>query len=352
MATSPSGADLLTDLIYLCKREGACAARLAKAGTVNLVLGAEDDEADMKLERLRSAVNSLDGDQSQVLLTAFGLSPATEGMKSLSARRKIYGQQVGRKVDTIAAREKVALEELRVKLLTGWYPASPLPRRVTELHNGVINELVELTTVVSDRCWVESRHCYRMLALFDEADYYEIATSYPMTVTTYGGWTSTTGKVANGYTVRFYPPETLRRGQVYDLRFKFSPLPGDPDDLALPGQICEESLAFHERTLEARFEVVFLGETPRVLYHFSGLTGVERPGEATSDRKINPAERSVTGVRFRDLYGGLYAGLTWEWAARRNVVPATSTSASEGLLVAEITSSGSPPPTTGSGLLT
>lgn len=315
MDTTRASADLLTDLIYLCKREGASAARLAKAGTVNLALGAEDDEADMKLERLRSAVNSLEDDQAEVLLAAFGLSPATEGTKSLSQRRRIYGQGVGRKVDTIAAREKAALEELRVKLLTGWYPASPLPRRVPELHNGVINELVELTTVVSDRCWVESRHHCRILALFDEADYYEIATSYPMTVTTYGGWTSTTGKVANGYSVRFYPPEPLRRGRVYDLSFKFSSLPGDPDELALPGQICEESLAFHERTLEARFEVIFLGEMPELLYHFSGLTGAERPGEATSDCLFAPGDGAVAGVKLRDLYGGLYAGLAWGWNA-------------------------------------
>lgn len=315
MDTTRASADLLTDLIYLCKREGASAARLAKAGTVNLALSAEDDEADMKLERLRSAVNSLEDDQSQVLLAAFGMSPATEGTKSLSDRRRIYGQQVGRQVDTVAAREKAALEELRVKLLTGWYPASPLPRRVPELHNGVINELVELTTVVSDRCWVESRHHYRMLALFDEADYYEIATSYPMAVTTYGGWTSTTGRVANGYTVRFYPPEPLRRGKVYDLNFKFSPLPGDPDDLALPGQICEESLAFHERTLEARFEVVFLGEMPELLFQFSGLTGGERPGEATSDRLLASKDGAVAEVKIRDLYGGLYAGLAWRWNA-------------------------------------
>lgn len=155
MATTHNSEDLLTDLLYLRKNEGASATRLAKAGTVNLVLGSQDDDAEVKLERLRSAIQSLDDDQATVLMAAFGLSPETNAVKSLKARRELYGAQVGRKVDTIASRENVALEQLRFQLLTGWYPASPLPRRVPELHNGVVNELVELTTVVSDGCWME-----------------------------------------------------------------------------------------------------------------------------------------------------------------------------------------------------
>lgn len=316
MAVTHSGEDLLTDLLYLRKNEGASATRLAKAGTVNLVLGSEDDDAEVKLERLRSAIQSLDDDQAAVLMAAFALSPETSGVESLKARREVYGAQVGRKVDTVAARENAALEQLRFQLLTGWYPASPLPRRVPELHNGVVNELVELTTVVSDGCWIESRHHYRMLALFDEADYYEISTSYAMTVTTYGGWTSTTGEAPGGYTVRFYPPAPLRRGQIYDLQFKLSPPPGDPDELALPRQICEESLAFHERTLETRFEVIFLGEKPEVVYYFTGLTGMQRPGGAVPSHLLSPVDGTAASVRLTDLYGGLYSGMAWEWSGR------------------------------------
>lgn len=312
MSTTHSSEDLLTDLLYLRKNEGASATRLAKAGAVDRVLGDEADDAEVKLERLRSAIHSLDDDQAAVLMAAFALASEMNGVKSLKARRELYGAQVGRKVDTIAARENVALEQLRFQLLTGWYPASPLPRRVPELHNGVVNELVELTTVVSDGCWMESRHHYRMLALFDEADYYEISTSYAVTVTTYGGWTSTTGEAPGGYTVRFYPPQPMRRGEIYDLYFKFSPPPEDPDELSLPGQICEESLAFHERTLEARFEVVFLGEKPKMVNYFKGLTVVQRPSEAISARLLIGPESSSACVSFFDLYGGLYSGIFWQ----------------------------------------
>lgn len=155
-----------------------------------------------------------------------------------------------------------------------------------------------------------------MLALFDEADYYEISTSYAMTVTTYGGWTSTTGEAPGGYTIRFYPPGPLRRGQFYDLRFKLSPPPGEPNELALSGQICEESLAFHERTLEARFEVIFLGEKPEVVCYFTGLTGMQRPGGAVPGRLLSPVDGTTASVRLNDLYGGLYSGIAWEWGER------------------------------------
>ncbi|WP_417288919.1 hypothetical protein [Corynebacterium variabile] len=313
MSTTHSSEDLLTDLLYLRKNEGASATRLAKAGAVDRALGDGNDDAEVKLERLRSAIHSLDDDQAAVLMAAFALSPETNGIKSLKERRKLYGTQVGRKVDTIAARENVALEQLRFQLLTGWYPASPLPRRVPELHNGVVNELVELTTVVSDGCWMESRHHYRMLALFDEADYYEISTSYAMTVTTYGGWTSTTDESPGGYTVRFYPPHPMRRGEIYDLHFKFSPPPGDPDELSLPGQICEESLAFHERTLEARFEVVFLGEKPELVYYFTGMTSLQRPEAPTPERVLEIGQKRSVRMDFQNLCGGLFSGFAWLW---------------------------------------
>ena len=244
----------------------------------------------------------------------FGLDPEVEGVKGLIQRRRIYGKKISRKVDTIADREKPALEQLRIKLLTGWYPASPPGYDLPELHNSLVNELFTVQVVVSDRKWMESRHHYRFLALFDEAPYIAITTSYPMKITTYNGWSSSQDKAAHGYEVRFYPPKAMVRGEVYNLMFKFEPVDGDPDELAVPGEIIEESEAFHARTLRAQFEALFLGERPTSIHAFSGLTGHERPGVLDESTQLGMVEGRAK-VNFVDLYGGLFAGLAWRWGA-------------------------------------
>lgn len=308
-----SSVDLLSDLELLRKNEGATASRMAIAGAVSMALGDPDEDAQIKIERLISAIQSLDRNQAEVLMFAFGLSPETAGAKNLKARREIYGARVQRGIDTVTAREKPALEQLRIQLLTGWYPASPIPGRVPELHNSVINEYVSVTTIVADGRWMESRHQYRMLALFDKADYYAISTSYPMQTTSYNGWRSEQWQTEGGFQLRFFPPEPMRRGNFYDLQFKLEAPPGDPDDLSAAQVILEESLAFHERTLQSKFEVVFVGRKPELVFRYHGLTSTERPGRPNSDNIIDFEERTSVVARFHDLYGGLFAGLAWKW---------------------------------------
>lgn len=201
---------------------------------------------------------------------------------------------------------------MRLKLLTGWYPASPPTRKIPELHNSIVNELVRLQVVVSDRQWLESRHHYRFLALFDEAPYIAITTSYLMTISVYGGWQCTYEEVAGGFEVRFYPPQPMRRGNVYDLGFKFAPPAGDPRQLGGRGEIKEESEAFHARTLKAEFEAIFLGEVPQSVHAFSGLTGHERPGILDTSNQLGIVDGRAK-ASFVDLHGGLFAGLAWQW---------------------------------------
>jgi hypothetical protein len=78
--------------------------------------------------------------------------------------------------------------------------------------------------------------------------------------------------------------------------------------------IWEESLASHERTLQTRFEAIFIGENPRCIWRFSGLTHLQRPGQPTNQNQLSlTASSAIQAPHFTDLYGGLFAGLAWEW---------------------------------------
>lgn len=101
----------------------------------------------------------------------------------------------------------------------------------------------------------------------------------------------------------------MRRGQTYDLAFRVV----NPDPTNDPYWLHEESLAFHEPTRFATFEVVFLGEVPAITWAFSGLTALERPGPPTRDTTLEVTARGTTAAQFRDIYGGLYCGVAWEW---------------------------------------
>ena len=306
--------DLLTDLIYLRKGGGLSPARLAASGLVDQVLtNFPDDNYDTKKQRLISAIQSLHTPDADVLLATFGLDEHTAGLASLKQRRQVYGQRIGRGIDTVADREASALKHLRFQLLTGWYPASPPGKRLPELHGGAVHESTGLTTIFSDGCWQETRHTYRLLAVFDQVDYYSITSLFPAPPLPRGPWRTTTTATQGGYEHRFWPPEPLERGGSYELGFSFKPNTPSVADYAEPHCIWEESLAFHERTLHAHFEAIFLGHKPRCIWQFSGLTHLERPGRPTSQNQLTPGTSSAVQAHFTDLYGGLFAGLAWEW---------------------------------------
>lgn len=311
---SPHPEDLLDDLILMRKGAGFTSTRMHNAGFLAQVLGSESDSFQIVQSRFTSAITSLHEPEANLLLAVYALLPETEKLLTLKARREWYGKQINRKVDTIMHRETAALKSLRNQLLTGWYPQSPVSRRVPELHNGFVNEYVKVTTVINDTCWQESRHHYRMLALFDEADYFAFDTSYPGAAHTYGEFKSRTRKLARGWQHQFYLAngDCLKRGELYNLKFKLTPDTAAGRDYTAPKTLVEESLAFHERTLRAIFELVFIGDIPTTIWRFSGLGHNERPGLPTRDNLLKVT--NLTGrVEFHDLFGGLYAGVAWEW---------------------------------------
>lgn len=101
----------------------------------------------------------------------------------------------------------------------------------------------------------------------------------------------------------------MRRGQTYDLYYTIRP---DPD-LAEDRRIQETSRAFHERTLTATFEVIFIGEKPETIWSFKGLTYFERPGQPGNGQTMPPKGGGAIRQRYRDIHGGLFAGLSCSW---------------------------------------
>lgn len=82
---------------------------------------------------------------------------------------------------------------------------------------------------------------------------------------------------------------------------------------AKDSRLCETSRAFHERTLTARFDTVFLGTKPKTIWSFNRLSFFQRPGSLTPSTRLDLAGGSSVSVTYRDLYGGLFSGVGWEW---------------------------------------
>ncbi len=305
-------ADLLSDLIFMRKSAGFTAGRIVNAGTLRHVLGGADAPYNNLRDRFVSAIQSLLDPEPELLLAAYGLDPAYNDVALLRDRRAQYGATVGRKLDTIADREDAALEHLRVQLLSGWYTQSPLPVKLPEMHNGTMQEYVHVSMLLRDKKWVHTKERYRFVALFDEAEYIAISTSYDAMPIAESPFTVKTVRVGSGYSHRFYHVTPMVRGTTYDLRFTLRP---DAEHSVSKG-VAEISRAFHERTLVATIEVQFEGERPNVIWGFEGLTFFERPGDPTRSNQVVLGADGRGRVTGRDLYGGLFSGMSWRWALK------------------------------------
>src|SRR5680860_1298039 len=94
--------DLIKDLVYLRKGSGLTPERMRDAGMVLEACGGSDQSVEVARQRLIVAIDSLPGQSAETLRAAYGLSPETQGLPSLRARRDAYGRTVNRKHDTLA----------------------------------------------------------------------------------------------------------------------------------------------------------------------------------------------------------------------------------------------------------
>lgn len=307
------------DLGFLRKNVGFTQAHLDQTPAIMELLRAEPGESfERSRSRFVSALHSLDAEEADLLLDVFALSPATKGVGSLSERRRIHGKSIGRGIDTVAAREKVALDHLTSRLIRGTYAQSPLALQVPEMHNGLVYEETSTLIVVKDRRWLETIERYRFVAAFDEMDFVRVPRTYVARVSTPadGSFQVVTRSSPNGETDEFWHLEApggsrapMFRGIAYDLRFKLEP--AEAQSRNSPLRLI--SRAFHERSLLASIRVKFLGEVPRVLWMHERMSFVEMPGFPSASNIQTLDEQGSATLRLRDVYGGLQSGFAWEF---------------------------------------
>jgi hypothetical protein len=75
--------------------------------------------------------------------------------------------------------------------------------------------------------------------------------------------------------------------------------------------VVETSRAFHERTLTATFEVVFIGDMPADIWAFERLSFFERPGQPDQGTRLDRGEGTSVRAGWRDVYGRLFNGVAW-----------------------------------------
>ena len=262
-------------------------------------------------KRLLSALDTLPAQDAELLKAAYGLLPDYEWLPTLRMRRERYGETIGKKYDTLVARENAALNDLALALLTARYTASPLPDETPTLHSAALQERVEILTIVRDRMWLETRELYRLIPLMDDVDYLEISSSIPAIVTPTCDCVLKTRTTPNGLAHRFFYREPLKRGKPVELSFVMNP---DPDkDGSFEHALIDECRAFHEPTMSFKVEVVFLGIKPEIAWQYRQLPFFTRPGEPTREQLLDLENTSVVGAEFSDLYGGLFSGIAWRW---------------------------------------
>ncbi|MCX6398312.1 MAG: hypothetical protein NTX33_00070 [Propionibacteriales bacterium] len=310
--------DVRSDLLFLRKGIGFTKDRFARCKALVGVLGGPGEGYDMLRERLESAIWSLRDDDAELLITIYGLDDQA-GETQLGQRRDALGATLGLKRDAIADRDTKAVENLLTQLITGWYPKSPTGLRVPESHNSVVQHAVHVRTVVSDGRHLETRHHYRLFTLFDEAPGFAIDSANPKVEVISTDFTVETEAIVGGFHHTFRHEQPKRRGETYDLVIRF---PGDPSEEAW---LIGEYNAFHEPTRFASFEVLFLGQQPVYAWRFSGLTHLEAPGEPSKERLLDLGLTTSATAEFRELYGGLFAGLAWRWRWERDADSSEST---------------------------
>ena len=84
----------------------------------------------------------------------------------------------------------------------------------------------------------------------------------------------------------------------------------NPDE---PEETIGEYMAFHDPARFATFEAKFVGEAPSAVWKVDRLTSVALPGVVTPSTGLQIGSEAIVIAQFRDLYGGLYSGIAWDW---------------------------------------
>ena len=302
--------DLFQDLLDLRKNEGCTPARMRESGTVISILGGTRQPFKTLKARFVSAICAIPNQQdTELLLAVFSLSESFTEIPLLEKRQELYGKQIGRSRSTVARRESAAVRELALSLISARYGLSPLPKGLPPMHSTAIHERVDITVVVRDRLWMETRETFHTIPLIDGVTYFDVSSDIPATIEAISDVVAETASTGSGLKHRFIFKEPLKRGRTAVLSYLMR-----PDGTRAGDYLKEETRAFHLPTLAHGMEIIFIGEKPKLIWHYSQLPLFERPGIPTKEQLIDLSGGSTVHVEWNDLYGGLYSGIAWEWA--------------------------------------
>ena len=303
----------MIDLLGLRKGDGFTLEKARNADIFLELMGGAGQTFEELYTRFLSAICSVEDESSvKVLLVAYGLEPGYEDMPSLKDRREKYGEAVGRKYDTIAGREKAAIQEMAVRILLSQWVNAPLPANIPVIHGDFICESLHSTMLIRDRKLVEARETQRLIALADKLSSFDYSTNELSTVEVLGGCTVKTRKIAEGNKYTFIFPQKLKRGQKHEISFlERAPEYGKDGRTAIAIEVAR---SFAIPTFEYSLELIFVGQKPKRIWSYSMLTLLERPGNPerqTSLAFLNGG--STVQVTFSHLHGGMFSGVAWEW---------------------------------------
>jgi hypothetical protein len=317
----PDRASLVEDLVYLRKGEGLTPIRLIDTMTAYRIAGGPTSLPEVARDRISSCLRGmLDTKGGRALWAAFGLDAeigpdpvgSVAGRGLLHESRAAHAQAVGRSPDTVRDWEDGAIDELALRLLSGWHASAATPADSVMPHGGFLIPSLAVAMVIRDRVFFESHQTRTLLSLVEGATHFVYGTYTPSTLTRVTGGTAASEDHQDGTLHRIAFDRPIPRGEQHTFSFREtepsngSDLPGPPDqDFA--GQ------TFDSPTLRYRNEVVFLGDRPAVVWSYDKLSRIERPGHPTSANTIELGHGRTVVTEFHDLYGGLASGVAWRW---------------------------------------
>ena len=302
--------DLVTDLTWLRKGAGLTLERLRRAGAVVQVCGGSQQPIEAAHERFLSALRSMNDLQSgQALWAAYGVNSANA--TELKHRRAVFARKVGRTPGQVRVWEDRAIDELALRLMSGYYAGAPDLPDLPIPHGGYLMSQLTIVSINRDRRFVEDYQTRTLISLVDGAPHFRYGTYTPTELTDVkGGELTSVRQPSGGVVHKIEFPTPLKRGRTHTFSFRETVPESDPEPdsgVDFSGQ------SFETPALRYRVEVHFLTDRPQVVWGYDKLHRTERPGEPENGIHLALDESGRVSAEFADLYGGLYAGIAWKW---------------------------------------
>ena len=263
-----------------------------------------------------------------MLLAIYALSPDYCDIRLLSDRRKKFGIQIDRKIDTIADREVVAIKTLAEHLAWSYDFGEVLSTNFNFPNCGLLRLSLSVNTIVRDSQIIEYEHVHKFITLTDKVRYFVhsnmrltdlVASVEAGRVLSYDlGWE----KYKSYHKVNLYSLE-LRRGHFSIINIKETPFEISRHAPSTSTKKIKQDYSdyfFDIPTIHYKQTVTFIGNFPEVIWWYENIPDVCVPasisqpweGSTLGSNLIQISERGSVEHEFRDLYTN-HCGIAWRW---------------------------------------